>query len=131
VPGQAADATTKQEAFGETSPGKVSVRTVILVMVLVVAMLVDWRLFSMHKAQMEAEEGQHLYQLQRQEGQQREHVREEQLRQQEEACAERSAAELRNSAIRGQPISSQRLFVDASTTGIQRGKGSRIRATVP
>ncbi len=33
---QAAGATTKQEAFGETSPGKFSVRTVILVMVLVV-----------------------------------------------------------------------------------------------
>ena len=64
APEQAADATTKQEAFGETSPGKFSVRTVILVMVLVVATLVGWSLFSKHKAQMEAEERQHLYQEQ-------------------------------------------------------------------
>jgi ribosomal protein L7/L12 len=129
---QAAHATTKLEAFGETRPGKFSVSTVILVMVLIVATLAGWSLFSKHKAQMEAEEGQHLYQQQRQqEGQQRERVKEEQLRQQEEACAEKSAARLRNSAIRGKPISSQGLFVDASTTGIQRGKRSRIGPTVP
>ena len=103
APEQAADATTKQEAFGETSPGKFSVRTVILVMVLVVATLVGWNLYSKHKAQMEAEERQHLYQQQhQQEEQQRERVKEEQLRQQEEACAERSAARRRNSAIRGE-----------------------------
>jgi len=110
APEQAAGATTKQEAFGETSPGKFSVRTAILVMVLVVmvlvvGMLVGWSLYSKHKAQMEAEERQHLYEEQQhhQEEQQRERVKEVQQRQQAEACAEKSAARRQNSAIGGEP----------------------------
>ena len=61
APEQAAGATTGQEAFGETSPGKFSVRTVILVMVLVVGTLAGWSLYSNHKAQMEAEDRPRLY----------------------------------------------------------------------
>jgi ribosomal protein L7/L12 len=101
APEQVAGATTKQEAFGETSPGKFSVRMVILVTVLVVGALAGWSLYSEHKAQMEAEERQHLYEEQQhqQKEQQPERMKEEQQRQQEEACAERSAARRRNSAI--------------------------------
>ena len=83
APEQAAGATTRQEAFGEISPGKFSVRTVILVIVLVVGTLVGWNLYSKHKAQMEAEERLHLYEEQQhQQKQQRERVKEEQQRQQ-------------------------------------------------
>ena len=131
APEQAAGATAKQETFGETSPYKFSVRMVILVMVLVAGALVGWNLYSKHKAQMEAEE-QHLYREQHQQGeQQRDHVKQERLRQREEACAERSAARRQNSAIEGKPSKSRDFFVYASTTGIQRDKRSRIRATVP
>jgi len=99
---QAAGATTKQEAFGETSPGKFSVRTFILVVVLILGTLVGWNLYSKHKAQMVAEERLHRYEEQKhQQMQQRERVKEEQLRQQQEACAEKSAARRQNSAIKG------------------------------
>ncbi len=132
APEQAAGATAGQEAFGETSPCKFSVRMVILVMVLVVCALVGWNLYSKHKAQMEAENRQLLYQEQLQQGeQQRERAKEEQLRKRQEACAERSAARRQNSAIEWKPISSREFFVYASTTGMQRDKRSRVRATVP
>ena len=101
---QAAGTTAKQEAFGETRPSKFSARTVILVMVLVVCALVGWSLYSKHKAQMEAEERQHLYEQQhQQEERQRARVKEEQQRKQEEACAEKSAARRQNRAIGGEP----------------------------
>jgi ribosomal protein L7/L12 len=97
-----AGATTEQEAFGETSPGKFSVRAVILVTVLVVGTLAGWSFYSNHKAQMEAEDQPRLYGEQHQQAeQQRERLKEEQQRQQREACAERSAARRQNSAIGG------------------------------
>jgi hypothetical protein len=69
-------------------------------MLLVVGTLVSWSLYSRHKAQMEAEERQHLYEERhQQEERQRERVKEEQQRQQEEACAEKSAPKRQNSAI--------------------------------
>jgi len=93
APKQAAGATTKQEAFGETSPGTFWVRTEVLVMVLVVGTLAGWSVYSRHKTQMEAE-NRHLNQVQQhqQKVQQLERGKGERLRQQEEECAERSAA---------------------------------------
>jgi ribosomal protein L7/L12 len=132
APEQAAGATTKQEAFGETSPCKFSVKIVILVTILLAGTLIGWNWYSMHEAQMEAENRQLLYQEQLQQGeQQRERAKEEQLRQRQEACAERSAARRQNSANGGKPASSHKFFVDASTTGIQRDRRFRVRATVP
>jgi ribosomal protein L7/L12 len=132
APEQAAGATTEQEAFSETSPGKFSVRAVILVTVLVVGTLAGWSFYSNHKAQMEAEDQPRLYGEQRQQAeQQRERVKEEQQRQQREACAERSAARRQKSAIGRKSISSQEFVVDASTTGIRRDTRFRMRATVP
>jgi ribosomal protein L7/L12 len=132
APEQAAGATTKQEESKAQPPCKFSVKIVILVTILLAGTLIGWNWYSMHEAQMEAENRQLLYQEQLQQGeQQRERAKEEQLRQRQEACAERSAARRQNSANGGKPASSHKFFVDASTTGIQRDRRFRVRATVP
>ncbi len=112
-PKQAAGATTKREAFGETSPGKFSVRMVILVMVLVVGALAGWGLFSKYKAHMAAEQRHHLYEQQHQQEMQ---LLERMKEAREETCAERSAARRQNSAIGA----SQPVLRNSSSTHPQR-----------